>query len=65
MTGMMPEAGKARQTLVLNPGVKIKCILSLQDIWGSVVVLGKFHRGQNELENSILLGCFKPNLGNS
>jgi len=62
---MTPEAGKAQQTLVLRPGVKIKCITNLQDIWGSVVVLSKYHRGQNEFENSIFLGCFKPNLGNS
>lgn len=58
---MTPEARKVQRTLVLSPGVKTKCILNLQDIWGSVVVLSKFHRGQNELENSILLGCFKPN----
>lgn len=62
---MTPEVGEAQQTLVLSPGVKIRCILNLQDIWGSLVILGKLHRGQNELENSILLSCFKPNLGNS
>lgn len=31
----------------------------------SVLDLSKFLKGHSELESSILLGCFKPNLGNS
>lgn len=51
---------------MLRPGVKIKCIINLHYIWGFMVVLSKFLKGlsQDELQNSILLVCFKPTFGN-
>lgn len=39
----MGKYGGILYTVVLSPGVKIKT-LYLQDVWGPIVALGKFHR---------------------